>query len=363
MAVSRRLPGLDLLRGVAILLVLLRHSWPDTFGNAGVVGVVAFFALSGYLITGLLMRDLETGGRVRYGRFYLHRAIRLLPALYVLLAVHALVILLGDPLREGTANAFWGVLVGVTYTANLPGLPVTVALPHLWTLATEEQFYLVWPWVLTLGLRWGRMRTVVTVAVAAVLLGLLGSMILRWQHLDTIYTMPFSWSIALLIGAVARLGADRLTVLTPTSARVRIVAGTLAVAGLVAVSLTPSAKDQPWLYLVASPLVAVCAVVLVFELRRWPTMPRPLVPLVALGTVSYAAYLWNYPVTRWLEGTDGRLGAGAAVGSLVLTLVIATASWFLVETPAQRLRRRVETRLDRRAAAAAAPGAAGVVAH
>ncbi len=106
---KRRIEGLDLLRGLAIALVLIRHSQLIHFGGGGIVGVVIFFALSGYLITGLLVKDLTSYGRIRYGRFYLHRATRLLPALFALLAVYALITFIWNPLREdrGTRSVWW----------------------------------------------------------------------------------------------------------------------------------------------------------------------------------------------------------------------------------------------------------------
>lgn len=344
---GQRIQGLDLLRGVAIVLVLLRHSWPERFGTAGVVGVVTFFALSGYLITGLLVRDVATSGRVRYGRFYLHRAVRLLPALYLLLAVHAVVALTVDPLREGPRGALWGVFAGVTYTANLPGVPPSDAVLHLWTLATEEQFYLVWPLLLAFGLRRGRGRLVVWLAAAVVVAGLLVSMVRFREHLEAIFVLPFSWSIALVLGAAARLGADRIAAVLPSSTRARNALATAALAGLVVIGMLPEAKDAAVQYLVGGPVVALCALVLVFRLRDVVVAPAALRPLLALGVVSYGLYLWSYPITRWVEGRDHRLSPVEGLLVVVATLAAAAVSWFLVERPAQRWRRRWDSRASR----------------
>ena len=92
-----RIAGLDLIRGLAIALVLLRHAWPSTFAGGGIVGVVMFFALSGYLITGLLLSDIRRLGRVRYVRFYRNRALRLVPALVLMLGALDVVTLDLDP--------------------------------------------------------------------------------------------------------------------------------------------------------------------------------------------------------------------------------------------------------------------------
>lgn len=342
-----RLEGLDVLRGLAIVLVLLRHSWPERFGTAGVVGVVTFFALSGYLITGLLVRDVETFGRVRYGRFYVHRAVRLLPALYLLLAVHALVILTVDPLREGSRGAVWGVFAGVTYTSNLPGVPPSDAVLHLWTLATEEQFYLVWPLLLAFGLRRGRGRLMVWLAAAVVGVGLLVSMVRFREHLEAIFVLPFSWSIALVMGAAARLGAVRVAGMLPSSRRGRTALSAAAVGCLVLISMLPEAKDAAVQYLVGGPVVAVCAIVLIFRLRDVPVAPAVLRPLLMLGVVSYGLYLWSYPITRWVEGRDHHLSAAEGLLVVVATLAAAVASWLLVERPARRWRAHWDARQEK----------------
>jgi peptidoglycan/LPS O-acetylase OafA/YrhL len=140
-----RILGLDVLRGVAVALVMLRHAWPDRFGGAGIAGVVIFFALSGYLITGLLRSDLSRRGRIRYGRFYRNRALRLLPALFVLVAVFTLVEAVWNPLRD-RALLWHTVVVSLTYVMDLPGhWAVSDGMTHLWSLATEEQERSRWP--------------------------------------------------------------------------------------------------------------------------------------------------------------------------------------------------------------------------
>ena len=354
--VARRIEGLDLLRGLAIALVLVRHSWPAVFGGGGIVGVVVFFALSGYLITGLLTKDIADHGRVRYGRFYLHRATRLLPALFLVLAVYTVVSLVWDPIHEGVRHVVWGLLTGVTYTANVPVLRHGVALGHLWTLATEEQFYLVWPVVLAVGIRLGRLRLVVGLAATGVLAGLLLQMAWRHETFASIYTMPFSWAIAIVIGAVARLGEPRFRRLLPGSGRPRSLLSGLALAVLLGLCFLPEVKDQPLMYLVGGPLIAVCAVVLIFHLSTWITIPvRWLQPVLMLGTISYATYLWNYPISKWLAGADLVLGGPAAVATIVLSVGAAALSWQLLEQPVAAWRRRWDRNQTRAEEAPAAP--------
>jgi peptidoglycan/LPS O-acetylase OafA/YrhL len=165
-----------------------------------------------------------------------------------------------------------------------------------------------------------------------------------------VYSWPTSWAACLLVGAAARLGEARLR---PLLARGALGAGASAVAGLalVAACLSPEAKRWPLTYLVGAPMVSVCAVVWIFRVERWTgAVPRVLRPVLALGVVSYAAYLWNYPIVTWLGPRP--LSASAAVASVLFTVLAATASWWLVERPVARLRVRLdrasrpETRLD-----------------
>jgi hypothetical protein len=120
---TRRIAGLDLLRGLAIALVMLRHALPDLAPGAGVVGVVMFFTVSGFLITGVLVDEHARTGRVNLRRFYRHRARRLVPALVALVFVVVLVTVALDPLGDRD-DLVKTVVVALTWTGNLPfGLP------------------------------------------------------------------------------------------------------------------------------------------------------------------------------------------------------------------------------------------------
>ncbi len=323
--------------------MLIRHSQLFHFGGGGIVGVVIFFALSGYLITGLLVRDLATYGRIRYGRFYLHRATRLLPALFALLAVFSVITFIWNPLRADRGHAFGVVLTGLTYTANIPSLPQGGALGHLWTLATEEQFYLVWPILLALGMRYRRMKLFALIAAVGALAGLVLELWWKSGHIVEIYTMPFSWALAIVIGAVARLGRDRIRQVLPGPGVMRAALSSVMLAILLGICFLPDSKGQPLMYLLGGPIIALCTVVLIFHMETWVTVPYQWMrPALALGTISYAAYLWNYPVANWLAGPDRGLTTVDRVATIVVTIAVAGVSWFVVERPAQRWRQRIE---------------------
>ena len=187
---QRYLPGLDGLRAIAVGAVVAYHvglGW----AQGGLLGVGVFFTLSGYLITDLLLGQRETTGRPQLADFWLRRARRLLPALFVMLAVVTAWVTLLDRSRLPAIRG--GVVASVGYVSNWwliaqhnsyfaqfgPASP----LGHLWSLAVEEQFYLIWPWLLWIGLRWRRRdpgtdtrmaaATLLLAAVSAVTMALL----------------------------------------------------------------------------------------------------------------------------------------------------------------------------------------------
>lgn len=333
-----RIEGLDLLRGFAILLVLIRHSWPQYVGGGGLVGVVVFFTLSGYLITGLLTADIRTYGRVRYGRFYRNRAIRLLPALAFLLV--GFVIVEGVLNVLGTRDEVWrSVLVAVTYTANIPGFDHgSPSLDHLWTLANEEQFYLVWPLLLALGIRFRRLRLVVALSAVA-LIGMLVASVAVTPAVAQLYTLPSTWTISMIVGAAAQLGQRRID---RWLRGWHVNAGAVvAVIGLLGLSLVPGAKSSVPMTLLGGTAIGILTVLLIWKLRTVSVVPRPARPLLWLGMISYAAYLWNSPITWWLRGLDVPFWEPVAIA---LTVVAAGVSWFAVERPFTALKHRLDAR-------------------
>ncbi|WP_338088013.1 acyltransferase [Nocardioides lijunqiniae] len=320
-----RIAGIDLLRGIAVGLVMLRHAFPEPFAGAGVVGVVMFFALSGYLITGVLTGELEREGRVDLGRFYRRRARRLVPALLFLVAGVVVVTLLLDPLgdRDELAKT---VLVALTWTGNLPFGHASDATFHLWTLATEEQFYLVWPALLSLAFARRRVGTALVLTALACLLACVASLVWLGDDPDLAYSLPTSWAVCFVIGAATKLHADRLVL--------PVWAAPVALAGLGALSVVPL-RGHALTYLAGGPAIAALTAVLLVSWRTWTLVDAPaLTALVWLGTVSYGAYLWNYPLTLWLRPHLDLAGPVAAA----LTIALAAVSWYAVERPTQRRR-------------------------
>ncbi|MEP7089563.1 MAG: acyltransferase [Nocardioidaceae bacterium] len=322
----RRIQGLDLLRGIAVGLVLLRHALPTPFAGAGVVGVVMFFAVSGYLITGLLLEEHQRTGTVALRRFYRRRAARLVPALLVLVLAVSVVTLLFDPLGD-RGTVVEDVLVALTWTGNLPRLTPGGATFHLWTLATEEQFYLVWPAVLLVAVRRGRpARTFAAVGLVC-LAACAATLLWLRADVDLAYALPTVWTGCFVIGAAARVYGDRILRdrgLPPCA--VPLALATLGVLSVVEL------RGHALTYLAGGPVIAVLTCTLLLAWRAWTVVDGPRLSLVVwLGTVSYGAYLWNYPLTLWL-----RTATGAPLGALItvsLTLVAAQLSHRWVERP------------------------------
>ena len=322
---------------------MLRHAWPANFGGAGIVGVTIFFTLSGYLISGLLARDIEVHGTPRWGRFYAHRFFRLMPALLLLLAAYALVETVWSPLGF-EQSVLETVVVGVTYTSDLPVGLDPGALTHLWSLAIEEQFYLVWPAVLWFatrrGIGLGRMAVISVVGLTLVC----------WTTLviasspDALYTRPTTWASAMAIGAVAKLCEHRCRAATERYLGPLTWA---AAAALVSLALVPDAKEQAWIYVLGPTIIGVCTAVLIFKATACARLHMVWRPGAWLGLVSYGVYLWNLLIVQWFEAAVEAPTAWQMAATLPLTVAAAVVSWYTVEAGGRWLRHR----FDHRAAA------------
>lgn len=329
---KRREPGLDGLRGVAIALVLAFHGGVGVVGGA--LGVDVFLVLSGYLITALLLAELDATGRVDLGTFWSRRLRRLLPAVLVLTAV-VVAVARPDPLDAISTLGWWSNWRFIAAEqAYFDSFAAPSPLRHSWSLAVEEQWYLLWPPLLVLlhRTRW-LLAGIVALAVASAV-----AMAVSAADVDRAHFGTDTRAQGLLVGAALAVVLARRPA-GSWARRTRWAATAAGVAGAIGLALmawrTPG--TAPWLYrgghLVAAVAAAavLAAAVLPGGPIRWALSSRP---LRAVGRVSYGAYLWHWPTFVWL--TPDRTGLDRwplfAV-RLAVTAALAVASWRLVERP------------------------------
>jgi peptidoglycan/LPS O-acetylase OafA/YrhL len=349
-------PGLDGLRGVAVLAVLLYHGGV-TWMRGGFLGVDLFFVLSGFLITTLLLVEWGRSKHIDLPAFWLRRARRLLPALgLLLLGVVAFAALFADraqldSIRDDGLSSLvyvtnWRfVLSGQSYFDQF-GLPSP--LRHMWSLAIEEQFYFVWPFIVLGLVRFRpRLRLLARVfAVAAVASALLMAVLYRsGSDPSRVYYGTDTRAQALLVGAT--LAALVLSVRQQQRRRTRASSSAAwARAGLfgsfvLLVVLVGVPDTDVWMYHGGYLLVAVaCAAVIGAAIQPRHNVVRQVLsikPLRAIGMVSYGLYLWHWPV--YLTLTDERVdlsGTPLLLARLAVTAVFAIASYRFVEMPVRR---------------------------
>ncbi|MEX2323035.1 MAG: acyltransferase [Acidimicrobiia bacterium] len=310
-----RIPALDGLRAIAIVMVVGYHV-DNSLVPAGFWGVLLFFALSGYLITRLLCVEVDRDQRLDVRSFYLKRGLRLLPALIVVCLVLLVV---------GTDWA--SVTPALGYYANyarVAGADLGL-LTHTWSLAVEEHFYLLWPLVIGAVPATQRVRVV----------GLLAAVAIAWRVV-AIQVMSPGWVYnATDTNAAALLAGCYLAVARPRPWRWT----GWSVPALLVLMFLPVFGEEGSAFLWGGFVAIALGVVAIQHAVTRPAWLEGRV-LVWLGQISYGLYLWHYVFVRsdsipiWV--------------ALPLTVVVAAASWYLVEEPIRRLRERFGDRRPRR---------------
>ena len=350
-----------------MLAVVLYHAGVSWLPG-GLLGVDAFFVLSGFLITGLLLAERRNSGRIDLRHFWERRARRLLPALMLLVVlVSVLVATTGSATQQDRypKDAF----AALAYVANWRfafshqgyfAVDSPSPLLHLWSLGIEEQFYLLWPVVVLLLLRRGVRasasvaRLSVAVALASAGWMAVGAGLLHLSD-DRLYYGTDTHAAALLVGAALAAQRARRTLPRPTAplsvrspiwSRAAVsLAGTVGFTVMITMWATTGGQS-PWLYrggflLIAASVAAVLAGVCAQPragLARLLSLP----PLVALGKVSYGIYLFHWPLFLLLDHQHtGMSGTTLLLTRLAATLTVATASFVLLEEPIRKGRMRI----------------------
>ena len=369
---QRYMPGLDGLRAIAVLSVIAFHLG---FGWApgGLLGVGIFFTLSGYLITDILLSQLARRGHIRLGRFWLARARRLLPALFVMLAIVVAWVTIFGPAQPQqfrdavVASALyvsnWQLIFGdVSYFARFapPG-----PLNHLWSLAVEEQFYIIWPFVLLLCVRLVRERPLASglrPRLALVTLGLAFASailmaVLYHPSLDPsrVYYGTDTRACELLFGAALAMVWPSRRLNRRISLGARNLLDGLGVLGLVAIALMIYLTNQydSFLYRGGFVVLSLATVLVVAALAHPACRLGGALgwrPLRWVGVRSYGIYLWHFPII--VLTTPGGIADGHELLREALQVAailgVAALSWHYVEEPVRhgalgRLLRRLRT--------------------
>lgn len=353
-----RFESLDGLRCLAIVPVVWHHATPHPYGGVlgrGPLGVDLFFVISGFLITTLLLREMQRSGTVALGSFYVRRSLRIFPLYYAVLGafvLHAIAFREHGPVRDHFLRS---LPTYATYTSNWFtdfDVPHSVVFSFAWSLATEEQFYLVWPWVIVATSWFLRRRATPALSSLSLLLPALFMALLlaAEQAAERGWTEPLvaggslasrmlrSISTPICLGSLLALGVRSPRVRAMLElVLARRASAPIALAALVLIAL----YGWPLLdaHLAMTALVGACVIRPDHGLR-WPLELR----FVAhVGVVSYGVYLVNVPV---IVAARRALGAASEstplvfVVGLAASVAVATLTYRLVELPFLRLRDR-----------------------
>ena len=377
------LAGLDGVRALAVVAVMVYHA-DASWLPGGFLGVEVFFVLSGYLITLLLMAETERNGRVSLGNFWMRRARRLLPALFALLTVVTVWTalfrsdVLGRLRGDVVAGVFYGsnwfqLWVGAGYAAGGDFAP----LRHLWSLAVEEQFYLIWPLVMVVLLRQGTRRLGRTAAMlvgAAAVVVIVTSLLHHsgpigecdvtpdayWSFggrcisiADSLYLSTITRSSGLLLGAAFAMVWRPVAVMRSPLRRRPVLLDLVGGAGLVVLVVLVNqlhflTVDADGGGVIADgrlmrggfALTALATLAVIVPLvHRGTLLHRALStrPLLWVGTRSYGLYLYHWPIYQVLRSVAGvPLGLTRFVIAMILTAVVAECSYRFLEMPIRR---------------------------
>jgi peptidoglycan/LPS O-acetylase OafA/YrhL len=339
-------PELDGLRGIAILSVVSMHAfnWP----RGGFLGVDLFFVLSGFLITTLLVEEWRSHGSISLRAFYRRRALRLIPGLVVVVGVYVILSLAiqlygSGPASHHLCRHLAGALAGIFYVSNIvqaAGAALPRGIRHLWSLGTEEQFYLLWPPILLLTLsrvRTGtrRLQLFLGIALAVVVVWRL-ALTLGGASQHRLYFAPDTSCDTLIVGCI--LGLWFATDSIPHLLRKSVGRHALHIVGVATVvGLMFATRDWSDRSLFAGTITlfalasATLIAIAVLEPRSLLGRLLRLQPLVFTGRISYSLYLWH-PIIL----TQTRL---APLPAVVASFLVATLSYYVVERPFLRMKR------------------------
>lgn len=333
-------PALDGLRAIAVLLVMFTHC-ETGFAINGNIGVDVFFVLSGFLITILLMDEFQGSGNVSLRGFYIRRTFRIFPALYLLLAAITLFTLLFRQ-TEDLLPGMREIAASALYINNIAwswGWDKDIFLGHTWSLACEEQFYLIWPWILLIFLRLrrtGLLTGIAAMIIASIIIGkisgslpelgrsllqesILSGCIAAWFFISGFRIHSgFSAIILLLILAIGLIPVDSFTRISESGGKSLI--------GMLTAILIISLLSHP---------------------ENMTSRLLSLRPLRYTGKISYSLYLWHVPVFRLFKYHSSLAPWMTILLQFAVTMLVASLSWIILEKRLTAIGRKISDNIKK----------------
>ena len=357
---SKYLPSIDSLRALAVLAVIIYHV-DVNYLPGGFLGVDLFFVLSGYLISSLIIKEYKKTGSVNLYNFYIRRARRLLPAVYFMITVGLVVMVLFNEvlLRKSHLDAIFGYI----YSSNwwyifhkldyFDSFGAQSPFKHLWSLAIEEQFYMIFPLLFLLVNRKKKSKdgtyklnkNFLYVVLGLIIVSLIAHIILfDINNISRIYFGTDTRAFSLLVGVVGAIlyPIERLHAkVTLQQNMIYSVVSLVSIATLITVMIYTS-EYNTWLYRGGFLLVAVLGLIVIISSGKQHTLMSRLLsfkPVVFIGKISYSLYLWHFLVLVLTTPVSeiGNPNIYFVILRVILTFVVAIVSYVFVETPIRKL--------------------------
>ena len=357
---SKYLPSIDSLRALAVLAVIIYHV-DVNYLPGGFLGVDLFFVLSGYLISSLIIKEYRKTGSLNLYNFYIRRARRLLPAVYFMITVGLVVMVLFNEvlLRKSHLDAIFGYI----YSSNwwyifhkldyFDSFGAQSPFKHLWSLAIEEQFYMIFPLLFLLVNRKKKSKdgtyklnkNFLYVVLGLILVSLIAHILLfDINNISRIYFGTDTRAFSLLVGVVGAIlyPMERLhDKVTLQQNMIYSVVSLVSIATLITVMIYTS-EYNTLLYRGGFLLVAILGLIVIISSGKQHTLMSRLLsfkPVVFIGKISYSLYLWHFPVLVLTTPVSeiGNPNIFFVILRIVLTFAVAIVSYVFVETPIRKL--------------------------
>lgn len=357
---SKYLPSIDSLRALAVLAVIIYHV-DVNYLPGGFLGVDLFFVLSGYLISSLIIKEYKKTGSVNLYNFYIRRARRLLPAVYFMITIGLVVMVLFNEVL--LCKSHLDAIFGYIYSSNwwyifhkldyFDSFGAQSPFKHLWSLAIEEQFYMIFPLLFLLVNRKKKSKdgtyklnkNFLYVVVGLILVSLIAHILLfDINNISRIYFGTDTRAFSLLVGVVGAIlyPMERLhEKVTFRRNMLYSLISILSISTLITVMIYTS-EYNTWLYRGGFLLVAILGLIVIISSGKQHTVMARLLsfkPVVFIGKISYSLYLWHFPilVITTPVAEIGNPNIYFVILRVILTFVVAIASYVFVETPIRKL--------------------------